>query len=912
MSQFLRVQSTLLALGILVTGGTAFADVEDATALASAGDYDGALEVLEREADEEAILLRAELLWTTGEYREAVRLARRQAEARRATNDAKALYGRFLYELGEFDGAVEILDAAVEGTDTPHGEARYWRALAFEALGRRSRAQLEMEDFIREYNRGQVDSVDELILVGLASHALENYHDADSAFREVLERDPQNQAVRLHWARLFMEKYRPDEAITLLREVHALNAHDPETLGLLAQAEFQISYDLDRVRAFVESALEVNPSAPEALEVLATLHMDDRTYEEGLGVLERVSENFPRRLSTLALEGAIHYLIGDIEAYEAVETEVLNINSRYGEFYYVVGEFASRNFRYADALALQERAIEVDGAFWPALASLGVSYSRVGDDGRALQFLQRAFDADPFNVQTFNMVELWESTLNDYRYVNDEEIEGLRYRFHRDERDLLSRFIPDVMRSTYNRYVDRYGEEPVMPLSIEVFREPETFGIRSVGVPYAMQHGICFGHVVTSRSPSDGNFNWRQVLEHELSHVFSLHASGNRVPRWFTEGIAEYDTILGNEGWRREHDTAIIRALQRDELLSVLELNRAFVSTERPDGILEAYFQASLTVEYIGEEYGYPALVEMLHGWRDGQQTPDVIASVLEQTVQEFDVEFSEALREHYGPQMEIFEPVPHWFSDYATLAETATESPDVARAQAELAWAEFQRGDTGAAAAALDAAMALDSREPYALFLAGQLAFLSGANSSAATLFDELVEAGFESPTAYSVMAAVERAGGDLSAAAEHLAAAAALSPTDVTIVREQASVAAELGDALGEIAFAERAARLDQHDVESCLRVAEYALGVEDLERASFFANRAIDIAPFRADVQTLSGRVAARTNRWSVARRDLELAIAAGPDDREALLRALLQTYEALGLGEDAERVRRGLIE
>jgi tetratricopeptide (TPR) repeat protein len=207
---------------------------------------------------------------------------------------------------------------------------------------------------------------------------------------------------------------------------------------------------------------------------------------------------------------------------------------------------------------------------------------------------------------------------------------------------------------------------------------------------------------------------------------------------------------------------------------------------------------------------------------------------------------------------------------------------------------------------------MRLDSRDPYSLFLAGQLAFLSGSAGAAAELFEALVEAGFESPTAHSVMAAVARSDGNLAAAGAHLAAAAELAPTDATIVHEQASVAAEEGDTIAQIGFLDSLARLDQHDVESSLRVAEYALGVEDLERASFFADRAIDIAPFRSDVQALSGRVAARTQRWAVARRDLELALAAGPEDREPLLRALLATYEALSLNEDAERVRRELIE
>lgn len=903
-----RLTSLLL---LLLAAPSVAEPIDDAAALADRGEYQAAIEVLVDDDDEAAVLLRVRLLWTVGEYEDALRSARRAAESRRATHAARAEYGRLLFLSGEYEAAIDQLDEAVE-TDEPEPSARYWRALAFEAIGRRSRSALEMEDFIREYNRGQVTSVEHLTLVALASHALENYHDANAAFRDVLEQDPENIAARIHWARLFLEKYRPDEAQALLREVEAINPVHPDALGLLALTEFQTTYDLDAVRDYVERALAVNPLAPAALEMQANLAIDARDYPAALEALDLIAENFPNRLSTLSMRGAVHFLRGDDDAFAEVEERVLELNPRFGEFYYLVGEYASQNFRYADGLALQERAIEVDAGFSPAYAALAVGYSRVGDDGRALQFLRRAHEVDPFNVQAFHMVELWESTLNDYRYVDDDRVEGLRYRFHRDERDVLERYIPPVMQDAFERYVERYEDAPEMPLSIEVFREPETFGIRSVGVPYAMQHGICFGHVVTSRSPSDGDFNWRQVLEHELSHVFSLHASDNRVPRWFTEGLAEYDTIVGNIGWRREHDLAMIQALQRDELLSVEDLNRAFVSMARPEGILEAYFQSSLVVEFIAERYGYGALIEMLAAWGRGSQTAAVLEEVLEVSVEEFDAAFEASLRANYEGLLRVFEPAAWWYDDYEGYEAAYEASPTTARAVAELAWAEYYRGNVGAAAVRATEALGLDSREPYAMFLAGRLAWEAGDGGAARTLFDALIDNGHESPSAHSVLAAVAKESGDLRAAAHHLAAAAELAPTDVMILREAALVASLEDDRAREIELLVQVATLDQNDADANLRLAMYLLDTGELQRATFFAGRAIDIAPFRADVQATSGRIAHRAQNWEVAARDLALAVESSDNGRNELLGLLLDAYRALGREADAARVSRELIE
>ena len=55
-------------------------------------------------------------------------------------------------------------------------------------------------------------------------------------------------------------------------------------------------------------------------------------------------------------------------------------------------------------------------------------------------------------------------------------------------------------------------------------------------------------------SPKAEPFNWGNVLWHELGHVFAIQLSKSRVPRWFTEGLSEYETVRARPEWRREND----------------------------------------------------------------------------------------------------------------------------------------------------------------------------------------------------------------------------------------------------------------------------------------------------------------------------------------------------------------------
>ena len=61
----------------------------------------------------------------------------------------------------------------------------------------------------------------------------------------------------------------------------------------------------------------------------------------------------------------------------------------------------------------------------------------------------------------------------------------------------------------------------------------------------------------------------------EVGHVFAIQESKNHVPRWFTEGLSEYETIIRRPEWAREEDQALYLALRRGVPVITLELPNA-------------------------------------------------------------------------------------------------------------------------------------------------------------------------------------------------------------------------------------------------------------------------------------------------------------------------------------------------
>lgn len=879
------------------------ARLKEAEAALERGRYDEADRLLQplasQKANYDAKVLDARLKLLTGDYDNAeLQVKRALAHASGDDETARAVLMRGEIEAlrGDYEAAVRSFARVAEEFEG-YPEARVRLGETLLKLGRKEEARRVLDSLADDYNAGKHQSAAGLTLVGLAVWRLEYFEDANDVFNDAVDKDPTYIPAYVAWGHLFLEKYNVEDATFAFEKALKVNPRHPAALLGLAEVYLTEGADYRKAGQLIDDALQINPRLPEAFVLKAQLQIDSEDYDGALATLDKALKVNPNHLDALTLAATCHYLKDDAAGFEKIRKRVFKINPKAASFYTTVAQWGVRVHRYEEAIDLNLQALKVDPSYWPAFVDLGIGYTRIGDDRKGFDFLKKAFDNDPFNVRAFNMVNLYEKTLPEYVFV---EHAPLRLRYHRSEREVLDRVVPPLLEEAWGKLVKRYRFTPSRPVSVEIFRSPETFSVRSVGLPSISPHGICFGKVVTARSPSAGDFNWAEVLWHELAHVFHIQLSRSRVPRWFTEGLAEYEASQGRGEWRREQDLEIIAALAEGNLLSVRELNRGFTQARTLRDIITAYFQSTLLIEFMVNQAGFDAVVEALKLYGKGKTTPEVLRLTTGMDVDAFDRAFRSWLDLRYNVLINSFEPSLPLYDDLPALAERAKKSPKDARAQAEHAMGLFRARRIDEAEAAFKRALKLDPKQPLARFLSSVYAARLKRSEEARADLNVILGAGLDGYSVQLQLGQLAQGEGRSDEALTHLYNAARFYPQSDVPWRLIAELQTKAGRKEEAAAALDEITRIEQSDFDAARRL--YALRVElkDPAGALRAAERAVFVRPFDAAAQRELGLAALQAGDFKRAVASLEVALALikAPAQRGEVLARLVMARAGAG--------------
>jgi tetratricopeptide (TPR) repeat protein len=551
-----------------------------------------------------------------------------------------ALKARAAMERGRYADAEALLQPVA--TRLPTSEAALQLGLMQKLLSKPAAAQ----------TLGRVASLaataqnaDEMARAAKALAALDRVADAKAAFLEATRAAPKNPDIEQAFGDLFLAKYNNAEALKSYERVLEM---DPRwTPALVGAAHALADDDPPQAAGAIKRLLQINPNSVDANIFLAGQAADVNHHKEAREYLAKALAVNPNDIEAHSSLAALAFVEDKASEFDAEVAKVHAVAPQDAGVYRITGEVLAHNYRFDEAVAMTRRALALAPRDAQALADLGAQLLRTGDEPAGRTALETSFGIDPFNVVTFNSLKMLDS-LDMFEVVRDGD---LIVKLNKDEAPVLKEYVIALAHKALQTMADKYEFQPKGPILIEMFPKHDDFAVRTLGLPGMIGAlGACFGRVVTLDSPRarqpPGDFLWEATLWHELGHVITLQMSNQRVPRWLTEGISEWEETQARRDWTRPGEDMFARVLNRKQEIKLKDLNEAF---QDPKRISLAYYQGRLVVDYMVKTYGQASMNRLLRAYGQGADTDAALKEVMNTDLEKMQAGFDQYLEKEFG-----------------------------------------------------------------------------------------------------------------------------------------------------------------------------------------------------------------------------------------------------------------------
>ena len=147
-----------------------------------------------------------------------------------------------------------------------------------------------------------------------------------------------------------------------------------------------------------------------------------------------------------------------------------------------------------------------------------------------------------------------------------------------------------------------------------------------------------------------------RVLRHEWVHLALAHEMGDlRIPRWFTEGYAEWSAggWLGGGGWKLRIALALGGAPPLDSLTIGWPAGREAAEV--------AYLLSASVIEYLVTSSGERGLEAFFSEWKRSRSFDDALRSVFGATPSQLESDWRKWVRRRYGWLMVVSHSTVFW-----------------------------------------------------------------------------------------------------------------------------------------------------------------------------------------------------------------------------------------------------------
>jgi tetratricopeptide (TPR) repeat protein len=592
-----------------------------------------------------------------GRYAESARIAEREVKDQPYSEEWRILLIESLMATGRYTNALAATETALNRS---YSSIRL-RLLAhevFRANGEKDRAEAmlqEIDELAGRRSRWAYRDAASLVALGRTAllfgadprRVLENFFDRAKAA------DPSLRDTYLAIGQLAIDK--GDYALAAKTFGEALKRFEDDAELHFGLAQAYEPSDRRQMLDAIEAALNHNTNHVPSLLLLADHLIDGEEYETAQKTIDRVLAINAAHPIAWASKAILAHIENDAEAEKRSREKALEIWKKNPEVDHFIGRKLSQKYRFAEGAERQRQALRFDRKFVPAKIQLAQDLLRLGEEKEGWELCHEAHKDDGYDVTAYNLVTL-EETLKQFATLSNEHF---IVRMSKHEVAVYGDEVLALLDRARAKLCEKYNVTLEKPTTVEIFPNQKDFGVRTFGMPHNPGFlGVCFGPVVTANSPASQaghEANWQAVLWHEFCHVITLQMTGNKMPRWLSEGISVYEERQANPTWGQ-----VMTARYRDmvlgkDLVAISELSSAFLAPRSELHLQFAYFQSSLVVEFLIDRFGIERFQAILHDLGRGTNINSAIETHTKQ-MSDLEEEFARHARKlarKIGPELD-------------------------------------------------------------------------------------------------------------------------------------------------------------------------------------------------------------------------------------------------------------------
>lgn len=590
--------------------------------------------------------------WQRGAYREALETLRQKIAATNGYYPPRLdqQLAQLLFLNGRVDEAIQVMEKVAE--DYAETANTLDLALLYKYRGQKDKYEAALRRAASQANSAMYRYTrrdDNYIAIGRIMELQgENPKTVLNVYKTLTDRNPQLIEAHIAAGDLAYRKQSYAVAEGHYLKALAIDAKNQDALAGLAECYWK-SYD-GRLEDTLQRLLDINPNHPRARAIQAEQLLDLGKTKEALRIIEDALSINPNNLPMLSLKSAALFLENDLDGMKAVQEYALNFNPLYSELFQITGRIASRHYRFQEGLEFQRRALQIDPNDYTARALYTQDLMRLGHESEGRDELERAFEADPYNVLLANQLKLMD-TLATFEVIEDGPFV---LKLPKNETPVLASEALELLHRAFAHYEEKYAVKLETPVLVEMFDNHDDFMVRSIGLPGNVGHlGICFGKLVTMDSPSarpPNSSNWRSVLWHEFVHVVTLQKTKNRMPRWLSEGLSVYEEAAYSPAFHNALDPQYAAVIADNDPPGIRDIGKFFTQPPSPGHLMFGYFTAGEFARYYIETYGIDAMNAALDSIAVGKNTEDALAEAAGVSERTLDKEFQTRMKERLAP----------------------------------------------------------------------------------------------------------------------------------------------------------------------------------------------------------------------------------------------------------------------